>query len=226
VDEITPLWPILERIALDTSAAYVRDNVGSGLILPRKEELWDYSLAQTKPDGLYVEFGVHSGTTINYFAQFLAGDTRVEWFQCDWQPVEGLKIFGFDSFQGLKEDWSGTPVLKNTFDRGGELPTVRPNVILIKGWFDETVQEWLDNNPKPLSFVHFDADTYESTILVLNLLKDRIRSGTIIVFDEYLCWWNWDSGGEFRAWQEFCSENQVQYRYLVFTGPQAAVQIL
>ena len=47
-------------------------------------------------DNLYIEFGVFSGTSINYFSKNLK-----------------KKIYGFDSFEGLKEDWVGTTVTRN-----------------------------------------------------------------------------------------------------------------
>jgi len=50
-------------------------------------------------------------------------------------------IFGFDSFEGLPEDWSG-PWIKGSFDMNGNLPRVHPNVQLIKGWFDDTIPEF------------------------------------------------------------------------------------
>jgi hypothetical protein len=114
---------------------------------------------------------------------------------------------------------------KGTFDLGGKLPRVYSNVTLVKGWFDQTVPDFLITHSGPLSFLHLDADTYETTILLLNLLKERIVKDTIIVFDEYLGFPNWRNG-EFRAWQEFCQAENVRYRYLAFSFRQAAVQIL
>ena len=39
-------------------------------------------------NGLYCEFGVHSGSTINHIAEQVNGP-----------------VYGFDSFEGLPEDW-------------------------------------------------------------------------------------------------------------------------
>ena len=50
-------------------------------------------------------------------------------------------IHGFDSFEGLPEDWSH--VLKGAFgDIKGILPDMPKNVILYKGWFENTLPDW------------------------------------------------------------------------------------
>jgi hypothetical protein len=69
-----------------------------------------------------------------------------------------------------------------------------------------------------------DADTYESTKCVLDLIRSRITTGTIIVFDEYLGNPNWVNC-EFRAWQEFAGLHKITYQYLAFS-PQAAALIV
>lgn len=72
--------------------------------------------------GLVLEFGVFKGQSINKLGRVLQ------------QP-----IFGFDSFEGLPEDWDvGNAVIpREAFDRQGNLPEVLPNVVLIKGWFEQ-----------------------------------------------------------------------------------------
>ena len=136
--------------------------------------------------GLYAEFGVFSGYSINHFAEIHKDRT----------------LYGFDSFVGLREDWGGTDMGEGSFDRKGKLPAVRINVSLIKGWFSETLPVFLEEHSEDFAFIHFDADTYESTHYVLNTLEKRIVPGTIIIFDEYLGFPNWESG-EFLAWQQF-----------------------
>ena len=79
--------------------------------------------ANVQLNGLLIEFGVWKGRSINYFAKRVSET-----------------IYGFDSFEGLKEDWSGWGFAKGAFDLGGKLPKVENNVILIKGWFDKTLQ--------------------------------------------------------------------------------------
>ena len=76
---------------------------------------------QHKPNTLWLEFGVASGKTINYISKFTNN-----------------KVYGFDSFEGLPENWRDG-FGKGAFSRNGNLPEVNANVELIKGWFDNTL---------------------------------------------------------------------------------------
>jgi len=126
--------------------------------------------------GLNIELGVYTGVTISCLAT-----ARPE-----------LEFHGFDSFEGLPEDWDmGNKHIKaETFDRNGELPEVPENVKLYKGWFNETLKPFIDKHMKPISFLHVDCDIYSSTIYSLKLLNNNIKPGTIIRFDELSCWRN------------------------------------
>lgn len=130
-------------------------------------------LADKIPDGSILEFGVFSGTTINHLAKLL--------------PNRQLR--GYDSFEGLPEDWNmgGKNVKKEAFDRKGEMPDVEDNVTLIKGFFDKTIEEDI-NNIFDIAFLHMDADLYSSTKTIFDELNDMIKPGTIIRFDELCCW--------------------------------------
>lgn len=150
-------------------------------------------------DGLFLEFGVYTGNTINLMFNILKD-----------------KIFyGFDSFEGLPENWNGTIRHKGSFDLQGNLPNVNDNVKLIKGWFDETLPKFLIEHKEPVSFIHVDSDLYSSAKTIFDNLKDRIVVGTIIVFDEYYNYNNWKNH-EYKAFQEFVKENNIKYKYLTF----------
>ena len=64
-----------------------------------------------------------------------------------------------------------------------------------------------------MAFLHIDSDLYSSASYVLDRLRDRIRPGTIILFDEYFNFPGWQQD-EFRAWQEFVDCNHVRYEYI------------
>lgn len=88
------------------------------------------------------------------------------------------QIFGFDSFEGLQKNWVGHESPKGSFDLAGKLPRVKENVILIKGWFDKTLPEFLLKYSDKISFIHIDSDTYEAARTVLALCKQRLSPGT------------------------------------------------
>jgi SAM-dependent methyltransferase len=143
------------------------------------------------------------------------------------------KFIGFDSFQGLPEDWERSE--KSVYKAGhfalSELPSVAENVELVAGFFDASLPNWLEDNPGAISFVHIDADLYSSTKFVLNQIQDRLVGSAIIVFDELSDWK--DSGtypyweqGEWRAFREWLEETGRRFR-IISRGPrfEAAVEV-
>ena len=71
------------------------------------------------------------------------------------------------------------------------------NVQLHRGLFDRTLPGWLHDNIGPVTFLHIDCDLYSSTQSIFKALADRIVPGTIIVFDEYFNYPNWDYSTNF-----------------------------
>jgi len=193
--------------AYQESAEYAYQNMGDALAFKRIEALWQFAFDARPPEGLVVEFGVYRGASINFFSGLTAAT-----------------IFGFDSFQGLKENWGGTNLRAGAFSLEGKLPMVRPNVELVPGWFDQTLPVFLERERSRFSLVHIDCDTYEATRSVLSLAADRFTSGTVVIFDEYFGYRGWRQG-EFKAWQEFISATGASYDYLAFSNAQVVVRI-
>jgi Methyltransferase domain len=194
--------------AVIDSANYAEKNMASAMAFEDKERMWAHVLDLCKVDGLYIEFGVWKGESINYFGRRL----------------KGREIYGFDSFVGLKDDWPAYGWAKGHFSLNGDVPIVEPNVTLIKGFFDETLPDFLAAHPGAISFVHIDCDTYSSTRTALDLISERLRVGSVILFDEYFGGRGWRHE-EWKAWQEFVKLNNIKYEYKAFSCMQVAVQI-
>ena len=201
------LFDLAVRRARESSLDYAERAMESALVFTGKIDLWNYAVGKAHLEGICAEFGVFSGVSINHFATKL--------------PI----VYGFDSFEGLKEDWTGWSCPKGTFDLHGKLPKVAPNVQLVKGWFDETVPGFLADHPGPFSFVHIDCDTYEATAIVLDLIGARLVPGTVLIFDEYFGYRGWQVG-EFKAWSDFVQQTGAKYEYLAFSTQQVAVKLL
>jgi predicted O-methyltransferase YrrM len=200
---------VLEKRAMESSALYIEEHGASAMIFRSRSDFWSFAIDQVSIKGLYTEFGVSYGKSIKYFANKISKDE---------------KIYGFDSFQGLRENFFGTAFTKGEFSTGRIIPKLPNNVSLINGWFADTLPTFLKEYASLFSFIHMDADTYESTKQVLDLIGSRITTGTIIVFDEYLGNPNWINC-EYKAWQEFVSLHKITYQYLAFS-PQAAALIV
>jgi len=163
--------------------------------------VFEHMKIKHKPNTLWLEFGVASGKSINYISQFTTD-----------------KVYGFDSFEGLPEKWRDG-FDKGTFNQNGCLPKVNSNVELIKGWFDQTLVEFIQEHNQKVSFIHLDADLYSSTKYVLDTLKNNIDENCIIIFDELVNYPNFDGEtGELRAFYEFITENVVDYEWIGMNG--------
>ena len=204
---------LLER-AVEDSANFVEKYLKDVLVFKEIWCIWDYAIlkiGEQKIDGVCLEFGVFEGNSINYFASRLPE----------------IDFFGFDSFEGLAEDWKGNLASKGAFDLGGKLPAVSSNVTLVKGWFDKTLPEFCRDNLRKdsIKFIHIDCDTYESTFLALEQLSQHLKPGLLLLFDEFIGWPNWQNG-EFRAWHEIVKKYNIKFRYLAFAPQQALVEII
>ena len=76
------------------------------------------------------------------------------------------------------------------------------------------------------SVINFDADLYSSTICALNYSKPVMDTNTILVFDEFIINPHWEKD-EYRALEEFCSENKFSYEVLAvsFFTKQVVVRL-
>ena len=197
----------LQRRAHEDTVDYITEHMPDALIRRDADDVLRHACRLARIDGLHLEFGVRSGHTINLIARRLRKRT----------------IHGFDSFEGLPEQWSGYSMDTGAF--GGEgLPAVEPNVELHVGWFDDTLPAFLGRHAGPVAFVHVDSDIYSSARTILTELAPRFRPGSVIVFNEYFNYPNWRRH-EFRAFQEFCEEYAVEYAYRCWGMYEVAVEL-
>jgi hypothetical protein len=194
--------------ALATSAAFMRAEFGSAEPCFDKLDTLRAALAGAPRHGLFLEFGVASGSTLTVIAEHAPAGT----------------VHGFDSFEGLPEDWR-PGFAAGTFATE-ELPDV-PGANLVVGWFDDTLPGFLAEHPDPVAFLHVDADLYSSTRTVLTGLASRLRVGTVILFDEYFNFPGWEEH-EHRAWTEFVAEHDLRFEYVTYSAEdeQVAVRLL
>jgi hypothetical protein len=164
----------------------------------RREQLFDLIGSEVGDKVvLYMEFGVHRAEATRYWSKVLRNPSS--------------ELHGFDSFEGLPEDWN---ILsrKGYLSVDGEIPVVDdPRVHFFKGWFDQTLPKHTLPQHEVL-VLNLDADLYSSTIFVLNALKDRIVPGTYIYFDEIN-----DRMHELLAFDEFIRKTKMSFSLLGVT---------
>lgn len=135
----------------------------------------------------YLEFGVASGSSFKW------------WLDKNKNPNSTFS--GFDTFEGLPEDWGGF-YIKGDMSHG--IPDLNDNrAKFIKGLFQDTLNKYIDNHKNDLEsnhtkIIHLDADLYSATIFTLSQLYPFLKSGDIILFDEFNV-----AMHEFKAYVEF-----------------------
>lgn len=154
----------------------------------------------------YLEFGVAQGKSMRWALSKFSSASH---------------LYGFDSFEGLPQDWY-RGFTRGTFSNKGVPPPLHaPNLTFVKGWFEDSLQPFLASTQlKPRLVLHMDADLYAPTKYVLSAMMNLLVPGTIIIFDEY-----WFLKDEFRALQEFVRETGKQFKYLAVSDARAAVQL-
>jgi len=123
--------------------------------------------------GDFAELGVYDGGTIKLISKI---------------NINNKKIYGFDTFEGFpNHDKKKNP----TWKEGGlkaDYKTVKKmindsNVFLIKGFFPNSAKKL--PNDLQLSFVHLDADLFESTLSGCEFFYDKLSQGGFLLIDDY-----------------------------------------
>jgi hypothetical protein len=200
-----------ERIAYlnaaEESAKYFLENMRTTPNLVKKEALLEHAVTSVTIDGLWLEFGVYKGNDITKISAFTE-----------------KTIYGFDSFEGLPEDWTHFQK-KGRFSLDGMVPDNMPaNVKLIEGWFSDTLPLFLQKHTGPIAFLHIDSDLYSSAQYVLSLLQPQIVEGTVILFDDFLNYPGWQQG-EYKAFIEFVEQTKISYGFLGFASSHSSVAL-
>lgn len=149
-----------------------------------------------------LEFGVYRGESISKIKSM---------------SNENDIIYGFDSFEGLPENWNNTVCEKGFFSTDGEIPNVE-GVKFIKGWFSDTLPE-IKQNIGDISVLHIDCDLYSSTKTVLWELNDKIKPSTIICFDEWIYSKTdntFDADHEQKCFFDYCEHFNRTFEYVEF----------
>lgn len=213
----TSLVNQVHQDAIKESVNYAITKMHTSIICHSRQDLWDLCInidkehnnRDARASSLVIEFGVYGGYSINYFAKIFSTET----------------IYGFDSFEGLQENWDGYSHLKGAFDRKGVRPEVASNVALVDGWISDTLPRFVNSlQGRKVRFIHMDMDTYSPTFFALNTLRQNLEKDSIVIFDEYFGYPGWRDH-EFKAWREFTETHGIEYKYLGYSNFSVAVQI-
>ena len=105
---------------------------------------------------------------------------------------------------------------KYHFNVDGKIPIINDvRVSFVKGWFNQTLPEFLENHKDELNrsdnlLIHMDADIYSSSLFVL--------SSICSIRNQFYCGFDQLPGEESRALYDFTSAFGLNYEFLGFAG--------
>lgn len=189
---------------------------------PHKNKYYLYTLKHVQQKGMWLEFGVWTGTSINLIAKIM-----------HLYRLENEFIYGFDSFEGLPEDWID-PITgliqaegqKGHFDLEGKFPKKdSENIVYIKGWFEDVLPDFAEKHQRPIAMLHIDSDLYSSAKTIFDHLGDRLIPGSIIMFDEFYNYEGFEAH-EYKAFKEFVEKYNVSYRWISHIADQRQASLI
>ncbi|MDC1060541.1 class I SAM-dependent methyltransferase, partial [Alphaproteobacteria bacterium] len=163
--------------SIEKSYNFFKKYFNSSILFSSVEGIRKYCILKVleyiKVDDLILEFGVYSGESINFFSKIILKNNISN------------KIYGFDSFEGLSDDWVGNiDHPQKIFDLKKKLPRINSNIELIQGRVEDTVDKFLNKRKGNIIFVHFDLDLYLPTKIVLEKIKKRLSKDSVLLFDQ------------------------------------------
>jgi O-methyltransferase len=139
---------------------------------------------------------------------------------------ESRDYYLFDSFEGLPpaKEIDGDEAIKWQNDKKSEFyfnnctasvsdaqEAMKKSQIssytITKGWFEESLPTF--KSDKGIAVLRLDADWYDSTMLILNVLFDQVNIGGLILIDDYHTW-----NGCSKAVHDYLSKNNRDEKIL------------
>jgi len=200
-------YTTIQKISHQSAVEFILNDCPNATPCRTPKALLNLAFREVAVDGFFMEFGVFKGGSISYIAKNFPEQV----------------IHGFDSFEGLPESWLHHA--KSAFTLHGKLPKVPKNVILHKGYFDKTLPDWLSNNDGKLAFLHVDCDLYSSTKTVFEGISERVQPGTVILFDDYFNFPNWEQDGH-RVFQDFVERYSVKFEPIGYARKEFLVKVV
>ncbi len=151
----------------------------------------------------FLEFGVAEGNSLRKFCKF---NTNPE-----------SRFFGFDTFEGLPEDWDsgwGT-IRKGSYTTNGIIPEFPDSrVSIIKGYYQDVLDDFLNSyTPSGKMIIHLDCDLYSSALYVLTKCDVFRKLNPLILMDDFS-----SPNHMFRAFNDYTKSYIVSYDYVASAG--------
>jgi hypothetical protein len=171
------------------------------------QDTWEYSRRYNLYEAIVQQEGL-TNAPIDYLEFGVAGGVSFKWWLQQNQH-EASRFYGFDTFEGLPEDWG--PFGKGTMAHSLEsLQITDLRSTFYKGLFQHTLLPFLEGyKPGKRKLIHLDADLFSASIFVLTQLYRFLQPGDILLFDEFVV-----PQHEFLAFKIFTESFYVNYEVI------------
>ncbi len=169
-------FPLLSKKIQNTAEVanymdWLDRNFGATRLFPSREKLWKVAKqVVSDPKLLVLEFGVAWGYATDWWLK-----RNVD---------EGISWIGFDLFSGLPRAWRNLSA--GHFDAGGDPPPIVDSKVVWKvGDVSQTVKGLdLKDLASRRALVLFDLDLFEPTQSVWKHIRQSLKPGDVLYFDE------------------------------------------
>lgn len=176
----------LENLENESAATFIRDRLlgSESLIFSSPESFRNhfFSSDYMGSTGLILDFGVRRGGSTLQIGEMLRTH----------QPDR--KVYGFDSFLGIRDNWSKVDRPAGSMNLGGRPPAQlvgHNNIALEIGWVEDRLPPFLRTFTEAVDFVHLDFDVYSPTAFALRSLSSQLKTGSVIIFDDFFGFPGW-----------------------------------
>jgi len=175
-----------------------------------------YYLQVNRINGVYVEFGSHEVNTFRMALQTL-GDRL--------KPIKINKFYAFDSFVGMPEPEGidKQKIWKKSMNFTSEDQFKRivkkdlHRVTTVKGFYENTLPNYDWPKSNVIAMAYIDCDYYKSTKECLDFIKDKLQHGSLIVFDDWNCYYADPKRGQRLAYSEFKKDLSDKNTFVEFS---------
>jgi hypothetical protein len=201
----------LDENLYDETFNHFKEHIKQSILFDNNWKVREYAIKTSllndkNKEFYYLEFGTWRGRSANFFSKYVK------------------KLYVFDSFEGLKEDWVGTNKPKGYFNLNKKIPTLNSNVEPNVGWVEDTLEDFLKKHNPKINFVHLDMDNFSPTKFTLEKIKPYLVKDAIILFDELYNYLGWEEG-EYKALNEVFSKDEYRFKSFNLKGVNSCIQI-
>lgn len=196
----TQLEKKLSEIVIEETIENFKQKFEKAFLSTDKFGIREFAIQQALSQDLsceffYLEFGTFEGRGANFFAKFVK------------------KFYTFDSFTETMNNYEQGHTTTNQSFKLKKIPKLKKNVVIVKGFVQDTVDAFLNQNNPKINFVHFDLADYPSTLFVLKKIKPFLKKNSILIFNNFYNYVGWKNG-EYKALNQVLANDE--YRYIGF----------